>query len=232
MDAPAELLHRGLEALGLPASGELEEKLGRYVADIEAWNPAYGLVGASGGELVVKHILDSLAPLSSIRVILAQIAAARGERSAFGLSPPRLRLADLGTGAGLPGIPLALALSELDVALIDRMGKRIRFLENQKAALGLANAIVIESEVERAPGRYDIVTFRAFRPFERKLFKRVFALCESDGAVVAYKGRRERAEAELIAIEGLYAEARIENVSVPFLDDERCLVVMRPNEAR
>ncbi|HUW41606.1 MAG TPA: 16S rRNA (guanine(527)-N(7))-methyltransferase RsmG [Rectinemataceae bacterium] len=228
MEPSAPLLDRGLEALGLPPSGELRDRLSRYIADIEAWNPAYGLVGASGDELVVKHILDSLAAVSLIRALAAEIAAARGSRAAFGLSPTRLSLADLGTGAGLPGIPLALALGELDVALVDRMGKRIRFLENQKAALGLANVTVVESEVERAPGRYDILTFRAFRPFERKLFTRVFALCESDGMVVAYKGRREKAAAELSEIEGLFSAARIEPITVPFLAEERCLVLLRP----
>ncbi|MDA8425917.1 MAG: 16S rRNA (guanine(527)-N(7))-methyltransferase RsmG [Treponema sp.] len=228
MESSTHLLDRGLEALGLPFAGELRDKLSRYLADIEAWNPAYGLVGASGDDLVVKHILDSLAPLDLIRALAAEIAAARGSRAAFGLSPPRLSLADLGTGAGLPGIPLALALSALDVTLVDRMGKRIRFLENQKVSLGLRNVTIVESEVERTPGRYDLVTFRAFRPFERKLFKRVFALCEPDGMVAAYKGKRERAEAELDAIEGLFSEARIEPLSVPFLAEERCLVVLRP----
>jgi len=90
---------------------------------------------------------------------------------------------------------------------------------------------VIQSEVERARGRYDLVTFRAFRPFERSLFKAVFALCDTEGAVAAYKGKPEKARAELAAIEGLYASAEIIPVAVPMLDEERCLVVMRPARA-
>ncbi len=223
-----DLLRRGLEALRMPPEGYLFEGLSRYIAEIEAWNPAYGLVGASGDELIIKHILDSLAPLGLIKAELASIAARRSAAPGYGLSVPRPRLADLGTGAGLPGIPLALALPDVDVALVDRMGKRIRFLESQKALLGLDNAEVIESEVERAPGSYDLVTFRAFRPFERKLFRTVFALCESDGVVFAYKGKREKAEAELPEIEGLYSSARILPVEVPFLADERCVVVLAP----
>jgi len=223
-----DILAKGLAALDLPPAGDLHDRLVRYIAEIELWNPAYGLVGASGDELVVKHILDSLAPLAAIRALLDGIAAGRGGRGAFGLPPPRLRLADLGTGAGLPGIPLALALSDVDVSLVDRMGKRIRFLESQKAALGLANAVVVESEVERAQGSYDLVAFRAFRPFERRLFRHVFRLCEPDGAVVAYKGKEQKARSELPSIEGLFSEARVEPVTVPFLDEERCLVIMRP----
>jgi 16S rRNA (guanine527-N7)-methyltransferase len=226
-----DLLQRGLAALSLPPEGSLFDALARYTSEIEAWNPAYGLVGATGDELIVKHILDSLAPLAILRAELSRIAAGRSLSPGFGLAAPRMRMADLGTGAGLPGIPLALALSEVDTALIDRMGKRIRFLESQTALLGLANASVIQSEVERAPGSYDLVTFRAFRPFERKLFKSVFALCETDGVVFAYKGKREKAEAELSEIAGLYSSARIVTVEVPFLDEDRCVVMLEPTAA-
>jgi len=217
------LLSRGLAALGLPSEGELADRLARYLAEIELWNPAYGLVKASPEELVTKHALDSLAPLALIRSLLPAPAAA-----SFGLPPRRPRLADLGTGAGLPGIPLALALPEVDVDLVDRMGKRIRFLENMAALLPLPNARVVQSEVERAAGPYDLVTFRAFRPFERRLFASVFALCDAEGAVVAYKGRLENARAELAEIEGLYASAEILPIEVPLLDEERCAVVLRP----
>jgi 16S rRNA (guanine527-N7)-methyltransferase len=213
-----KLLSAGLQALGIQATTGLEEKLDRYIAALEAWNPAYGLVGATGDELVIKHILDSLAPLAVINGLLA-----RQEHH----DQPH-NFADLGTGAGLPGIPLALARPDIDVALIDRMTRRIRFLEAMQAELPLPNVTIIEEQVERAHGSYDIVTFRAFRPFERKLFKKVFGICASNGYVVAYKGKADKAEAELEAITGLFADAKIVPIQVPFLDDERCLVVMRP----
>jgi len=258
------LLARGLAALGLPEEGRLPDGLARYGEEIELWNPAYGLVGAEGDELVVKHLLDSLAPLAIIRGLLDRVAEARGlpdgggagasevrgaatvpapGGATFGAAwaaaadsgapagsagPATLRLADLGTGAGLPGIPLALAMPDVEVSLVERMGRRVRFLENERAVLGLANVQIQEREVERAEGRFDLLTFRAFRPFERKLFKRVFALCEPDGFVVAYKGRRDKAEAELPEIAGLFSSAEILPVAVPFLTDERCVVVLRP----
>jgi 16S rRNA (guanine527-N7)-methyltransferase len=233
MPIDKDLLGRGLAALGLEAEGQLAASLARYGEEIELWNPAYGLVGAEGDELVIKHLLDSLAPLSAIQDLLSGIAAARAPEAAEGplaaaLAPPPLRLADLGTGAGLPGIPLALALPGLRVTLVERMGKRVRFLENERSVLGLSNVVIQEREVERAEGRFEIITFRAFRPFERKLFKKVFALCETDGFVVAYKGKRDKAGAELPEIEGLYATAEILPLKVPFLEDERCLVVMTP----
>ncbi|MCP5453600.1 MAG: 16S rRNA (guanine(527)-N(7))-methyltransferase RsmG [Spirochaetaceae bacterium] len=214
------LLSRGLAELGL-SDDRISGLLDRYVALIEAWNPAYGLVGASGDELVIKHILDSLAPLAAIRRLLAEASPA----------DERPRLVDLGTGAGLPGVPLAVAMPEVDVTLLDRMTRRIRFLEAVRSELALDNVDIVEEQVERAKGSYDVVTFRAFRPFERKLFKRVFSVCSPGGRVVAYKGKADKAEAELAEIEGLYASAEILPIAVPFLSDERCVVVMRPKAA-
>jgi 16S rRNA (guanine527-N7)-methyltransferase len=212
-----ELLEKGLVDLGLGTRGELLAGLEAYIAEIERLNPALGLVGASGDELVIKHILDSLAPIGIIRKLIEN------------REPPRI--ADLGTGAGLPGIPLALALPEARVTLIDRMTRRTEFLRRALELLALPNAEVIETQVEHARGSYDLVAFRAFRPFEPKLFKRVFSLCAPEGAVLAYKGKVEKARAELAAIEGLYSSAETIPVSVPFLPDERCVVVMRRREA-
>lgn len=213
-----DLLGRGLETLGLPPSGALAESLSRYMAEIERLNPSLSLVGASGDELVVKHVLDSLAPLAIIKSLLAAL--------------PRPRIADLGSGAGLPGIPLALALPESEIVLMDRMTRRIRFLESLRDVLPLGNVDIVETQIEHARGSFDLVAFRAFRPFERKLFKRVFALCRADGSgaagtVLAYKGKADKARAELSSISGLYSSADIIPVEVPFLEDERCVVVLR-----
>jgi 16S rRNA (guanine527-N7)-methyltransferase len=223
----SELLAKGLAELAIDPSGDRAERLGRYVEAIEAWNPAYGLVGASGDDLIIKHILDSLAPLAIIDNLLSGSASgstAADNRRGNG----RPRLVDLGTGAGLPGIPLAIARPGVDVTLLDRMTRRINFLKAMKTELPLANVAIVEEQVERAKGSYDIVTFRAFRPFERKLFKKVFGVCAPGGFVAAYKGKADKARAELAEIDGLYASAEILPVKVPFLDDERCVVVMRP----
>jgi len=229
-----ELLAEGLAALALPAEGPLFQSLSAYLEAIEAWNPTHGLVGAEGDELVIKHILDSLAPLQFLDRLAAEAATARTAATAVA-SPSRVeaarrrtRLADLGTGAGLPGIPLALARPGWDLVLMDRMTRRIAFLEAMKKDLPLPNAEIVETQVEHAKGSFDLVTFRAFRPFERKLFKKVFAVCAPWGFVAAYKGRREKAEQELGEIEGLYTEQTVIPIKVPFLDDERCLVVMKP----
>ena len=218
MSANIGLLRKGLDALGLDGGENRLERLARYTDEIELWNPAYGLVKASGDELIVKHVLDSL----SVLPLICELAL------------PVSHVADLGTGAGLPGIPLSLFLPDSRMTLVERMEKRVRFLENQKALLGLSNVEIVQADVERAKGPFDLVTFRAFRPFsEIKLFRAVLRLMAPGGVILAYKGKRSRAQeelSELAAAPGLEAvttKARVFPVSVPFLEEERCAVVLR-----
>src|SRR5512138_2396028 len=131
-----DTLRAGLASLGLPSNGAFFDGLARYVAEIERLNPSLGLVGASGDELIIKHILDSLAPVSFLRSLIA------------GKAHPGI--ADLGTGAGLPGIPLALAFPDAEIALIDRMTRRTDFLREMVEGLKIYNATVIETQVEHA----------------------------------------------------------------------------------
>jgi len=219
MSVNIDLLTNGLDALGLAYSQGRLERLTRYIDEIELWNPAYGLVKASGDELIIKHILDSLAALPLIRE----------------LGLPTSTIADLGTGAGLPGIPLAIFLPDSRITLVERMEKRVRFLENQKALLGLSNAEMAQTEAERALGPFDLVTFRAFRPFsEVKLFRAVRKLVAADGAILAYKGRMDHTQAELAdlaadsALGPMAAKALVLPLKVPFLQEERCAVILKP----
>lgn len=219
------LLSRGLAALSLPTESPLADRLARYLDHIDLLNPRLGLVAATPEELIVKHALDSLAPLAIFDDLAAE---ALREREARGDRSPLPSLADLGSGAGLPGIPLAIARPAWRVTLIDRMTRRIHFLESMRTDLELDNVDILEEQVERAKGSFDLVTFRAFRPFERKLFKKVFGLCAPTGRVLAYKGQMEKARSELAAVEGLFSAAEIRPIRVPFLDEERCLVILKP----
>jgi 16S rRNA (guanine527-N7)-methyltransferase len=191
--------------------------LNNYIEEIELFNPAYGLVGARGRrELVVKHILDSLAPLGLIRRLL--------EGAGGGAA-----LADVGSGAGLPGIPLAIALPEHPVALIERKGRRAAFLRNTQAVLALPNITVEEGPLEQAPpGRFRVVTFRAFRPLDRGILTGLFRLLDPRGVLAAYKGRPAAIEAELGPLAADAGSWEVLPVAVPFLEEERRLVVIRP----
>ena len=115
-----EILRGGdkeIDCLFAPHAAEIIDLLDRYIKEIELFNPAYGLVGAAdSSELVIKHILDSLAPLGIISRMLDRSAACRTQ------------IADAGSGAGLPGIPLAIVLKDINFTLIEKMGRRAGFL--------------------------------------------------------------------------------------------------------
>ncbi|MDR2135345.1 MAG: 16S rRNA (guanine(527)-N(7))-methyltransferase RsmG [Treponema sp.] len=222
----------GRTGAGQPAAGRLSAfieprldavsaLLERYIAEIERFNPAYGLVKVKNREeLVTRHILDSLAPLG---IILSLLEA----------GGPAAQAADLGSGAGLPGIPLAIALPEFRFTLIERMGRRAGFLRNTAAVLGLENVAVEEAEMEKAaPGRFTLLCFRAFRPLEPALHKALLRLLAPGGAIAAYKGRLEAIRAELAALGPLNpdrapASWEILPCPTPGLDEERHLLVLR-----
>jgi 16S rRNA (guanine527-N7)-methyltransferase len=218
------LLERGLAALNLDPGQAGAGKLERYLAQIEQWNPAYGLVGASGDELVIKHILDSLTPWKLLGKLLDELGPVRDGWD----------VSDLGTGAGLPGIPLSIIMPEKNFLLVERMGKRVTFLQSQKALLSLDNVQIAELEAERSPGPHNVAIFRAFRPFsETKLFRAIWRGIRPGGALFAYKGKPFNVKQELAAVATdpvlgpAFANARIETIWVPFLEEERCIVIVR-----
>ena len=225
------------------------KSLACYMDEIERFNPAYGLVKTDSRDtLIAKHILDSLAPLGHIARLLGGGMEERAGK----------KLADIGSGAGLPGIPLAVCLPDVQITLIERMGKRAGFLRNVCAVLnsagfcpGLSSRVTVEeTELEKAlPGRFDLITFRALSPltpgFVAKLVRLLNLPQEPEqnvplhkaplhcipvqgGIIAAYKGRRETAEAELAALSGLSCSTELVPLGVPFLNEERCLAVIRP----
>lgn len=204
-----ELMERGLDELGIDAPAGAAERLLRYVAEIERWNPALGLVKATGVELVVRHVLDSLAGLP-----------------AFLTLPSGARVVDVGSGAGFPGVPLAVARPDLGLVLLDRSSKRTTFLDHCVELLRLANATVFCGESRSFGESAEAVTFRAVAPLSPS-FLRASGIAELAPLVVAYKGTAEHAQAELKAVKGLYRFGEVVRVSVPFLEGERTLVVLR-----
>jgi 16S rRNA (guanine527-N7)-methyltransferase len=234
-----EGLHRLAEESCPPLAPRLDTisaLLGRYIDEIERFNPIYGLVSVKNREeLIQRHILDSLAPLGIIMGLLGgrfpQGAGRPPVDGAAGPAPPvRPRIADVGSGAGLPGIPLAIALPEARVTLIERMGRRAGFLRNTAAALALDNAAVEETQMEKArPGRFDLICFRAFRPLEPGLLKALFKLAAPGGMIAAYKGREASVRAEMAAVAAGGWAGPWESLPcpVPGLDEERRLLLLR-----
>ena len=215
----------GADRLISPRREEIISLLIKYITEIELCNPALGLVGTNNRqELIIRHILDSLAPLGIIVQITTKsnVPAAR-----------QLHIADVGSGAGLPGIPLAIVMPDAKFTLIERKGRRAGFLRKTQTALGLFHVTVEEAEMEKAPpGRFDVVTFRALKPLEPKIVKKLFRLCGEGGVLAAYKGRREKIEDEIAALETALKQNKtlvweVFPCHVPFLDEERHLVVVK-----
>ena len=207
-----------IERLVAPRRETIVSLLEKYLDQIELCNPALSLVGTNERrELVLKHILDSLAPLG---IMLRKYSNAG-----------QLTVADIGSGAGLPGIPLAIALPDAKVTLIERKGRRAGFLRNTVETLGLAHVSVEEQEMEKAKtGPFNMVTFRAFRPLEPKIFKKLMRLRNEGGIIAAYKGRRVKTQAEMAALEqalpNLAGRWEIVPCPVPMLDEERHLLII------
>jgi 16S rRNA (guanine527-N7)-methyltransferase len=212
------MLRRGLAALGFggasgPVGGrgadEAVDLLEHYLAELDRWNTRFGFVKATADELVAKHALDSIAGAATV----ARMCAEDG-------------VLDVGSGAGFPGIPLAIALPDVRFTLLERSGKKCAFLENCRALLGLGNVGVLQADLSAASGGFDVVTFRAVAPLDRFLAD----LARSKVAwrsVAAYKGRRDRIDEELAALDPAMRDAEVVRLEVPFMDEERHLVVLR-----
>jgi 16S rRNA (guanine527-N7)-methyltransferase len=221
-----------VENIIAPRREEIITLLAAYINEIMTHNPVLSLVGTNDPkELVIRHILDSLAPLGIISRKCSAIYGTAIHGSAS-------RIADVGSGAGLPGIPLAIALPDSEFTLIERKGRRAGFLRNTLAALaaksnGLPNVDVEEQEMEKVkPHRFTLVTFRAFKPLEPKILKKLFRLCTEGGVLAAYKGRRSKVETEMAELERQMPSQTIRweltPCPVPMLDEERHLLLIYP----
>ncbi len=205
-----DLLAQGLARLGLPQAGREIALLRSYTDQVARGNRRANLVRAEGDDLVVRHLLDCL-------------AAARLIEGRAGGGP----VADVGSGAGLPGIPLAIVAPHLRFVLIERAAARAAFLRGCVALLGLANAEVVEADVANlASAAFPLVVFRAFRPLARSL-REVASVLAPGGVVAAYAGRREPLLAQIAELPPGFDLEDIITLRVPFLDAERHLVVFR-----
>lgn len=194
----------------------------KYAAELNLFNSAYDLVGAdSVDDILTRHILDSLAAVPLIKQLMAKAE-----------NPAKPRIADVGSGGGLPGIPLAIAFPNAHFTLIERMSKRCTFLENCILTLGLKNVEVLNTEAEKAPQKaFDIVVFRAFRPLDEKMTKTLLKLPAENGYIAAYKARMDKINTEMSGIAKLVPSWCAKQLDVPFLgtgkeERERNLVII------
>lgn len=194
----------GLDALKLALPAIIVEQLLDYVALLLQWNTAYNLTAVrQPDEIISRHLLDSLAVAPYI----------------VGKT-----LADLGSGAGLPGIPLALAAPNRLVSLVDSNGKKARFLREVVRSLQLNNVSILQHRVEDVEGLFDCITARAFTSLAQMLTWGGHLLAPN-GTWLALKGQYPDNELADIPT-GFHIEA-IHPLTIPGLDAERHVVVIK-----
>lgn len=197
-------LDAGLSALGIALDEAAIARLLDYIDLLERWNGAYNLTAVRDpSEMVTRHLIDSLA-------ILPHVSGAT--------------LADLGSGAGLPGIPLAIAAPARETLLVDSNGKKARFLREAVRRLDLKHVRVAESRVEDVAGTFDCITARAFASLGEMLGWGGHLLAPG-GVWLAMKGRVM--EDELAGVPDAFEIVRTIELNVPGLDAERHLVVLK-----
>ncbi|WP_349604374.1 16S rRNA (guanine(527)-N(7))-methyltransferase RsmG [Cupriavidus sp. DF5525] len=215
-------LEAGLETIGLALAPAQIDKLFDYLALLRKWNGVYNLTAIRHpDEMLTHHMLDSLAAVPAL---------AKAARAAAPGTPARGRVLDVGSGGGMPGLPLAIACPDLSVLMVDIVQKKTAFLTQCRAQLGLANAAAHWGPVEKledADG-YAVITSRAFA--ELTDFVNLSGhLLAPHGKLIAMKGVYPQAELDRMEAAGLMAQWQVDTVPrliVPELDAERHLVVL------
>lgn len=200
-------LSAGLEALGAPLSQDQRALLLAYLGLLVKWNRAYNLTAVRDPrQMVARHLLDSLAVLPHVE---------------------GGRIADIGAGAGLPGIPLAIALPQRQFVLLDSNGKKTRFLNQVRLDLALDNVLVVQSRAEayRPASPFDTLVSRAFAPLV-DYWRWCRHLVAPGGVMLAMKGPEPVDELrQLTQISGL--EPQLIRLHPPGAGAQRTLVVIR-----
>lgn len=239
-DGKADFLYKGLIELGIneDEAALSAEKLHRYVKELELFNSVYDLTAAkTTEEIEVRHILDSLAARTELLKLKEEVLKQRRTNETLKAAACEntvtdtdtdFVIADIGTGGGLPGIPLALTMSDTDFVLVERMSKRCLFLENCAAVLGLKNVRIENIEAERIEQKsFDIAVFRAFRPLDKKMLRILLRTLKPCGFLAAYKAKREKIDEEMGAVKQFVSSFKVIPLKVPFLEEhERNLVII------
>lgn len=205
-DAECAALIKDASSLGVALDASAARRLLTLLDELSRWNKTYNLTAiGERRDMVVRHLLDSLA---------------------IGPLLEGSRVIDVGTGAGFPGLPLAIADPHRHFTLLDSNGKKVRFVGHAARMLELDNVQTVHARAEahRPSMVYDTVVTRAFAPLP-DLLEKVAGLCGPKTLVLAMKGRRQSAERE-----GLPAGWRIEadrDLSIPGLTEARHVVALR-----
>ncbi len=214
-------LQKGLADLGLDLDYARQSQLLTYLDLIAKWTRVYNLTAVRDAkEMLTHHLLDSLAVVLPLRRALAELATlpeGSGARTSF-------RLLDVGAGAGLPGVVIAITCPEVAVTCVDTVAKKAAFVRQVAASLTLPNLKGLHARVETLTEPYDVACSRAFASLKDFTTWSRTALA-SQGIWLAMKGKRP--DAELAELPKDIQVFHVEPLKVPGLDAERCVVWMR-----
>ena len=197
------MLQSAASQFGLELSAHDEQRLLRLLDELDDWNQRMNLTAIrERSQQITKHLLDSL----SIQPFV------RGER-----------VLDVGTGAGFPGLPLAIVNPHRHFTLLDSTGKKLKFIEHAANVLGILNVTTVHARAEsyRPVERFDTVVSRAVGPVDR-FVKWTGHLCVGGGRLLAMKGRYPTDE--LKSLPNGWKLAAVHRLVIPGLDEERHLV--------
>ncbi|AVO33343.1 16S rRNA (guanine(527)-N(7))-methyltransferase RsmG [Ottowia oryzae] len=204
-------LSEGAAALGVTLSDEQRGQLLDYLALLGKWNKVYNLTAVRDpAEMLTHHLLDSLSIIAPLR------RHTRGQPT---------RLLDVGSGGGLPGVVIAICCPEIQVSCVDAVAKKAAFVQQVAVALRLPNLRGLHARVEAVQDKFDVITSRAFASLAD--FTQWSAPALAEGAVwLAMKGKRP--DDEIAALPPGVEVFHVEQLQVPGLRAERCLLWLRP----
>ncbi len=184
-----------------------------YLDLIQKWTKVYNLTAVRNpAEMLTHHLLDSLAVIAPLRRQLAQLGL------------PAVRLLDVGSGAGLPGVVIAICCPDITVHCVDTVGKKAAFIQQVAVTLKLPNLRGVHARVENLTDQYQVVSSRAFASLVDFTQWSGAALAE-EGVWMGMKGKHPADE--IAALPATVSVFHVEQLVVPGLDAERCIVWMR-----
>ena len=209
-----EPLQAGVRALGLLADdGQLRQLLA-YLDLLAQWNKVYNLTAVRNPQdMLTHHLLDSLSVIASLR------------RHTQGRA---VKLLDVGSGGGLPGVAIAIFCPEMDVTCVDAVAKKTAFIQQVAGALALPNLHTRHARIETIHTPYDVIVSRAFAALPDFVSWSAGAMAP-DGVWLAMKGKHPADELAVLPVD--VEVFHVEPLQVPGLDAERCLVWMRQRKA-
>lgn len=241
-------LMRGLTELGLSLDASQIAQLQDYLRLIQKWNQVYNLTAVRNpDEMLTHHLLDSLSVIAPLRRHLAErkagwvhqaralteaqpplpgaVSALKADALGERQPGPLCRLLDVGSGAGLPGVVMAICCPEVAVSCVDTVGKKAAFIQQAALSLKLPNLVGIHARVEHLSTGFDVITSRAFASL--KDFTQWSQAALADGGVwMAMKGKHPADEIAQLRGTDVF---HVEQLHVPGLNAERCLLWLRPS---